>query len=203
MPGRPYAARMTDAQIPWSTGSWTTPPRWAREDGDALLVAPVGGSDAWVETAYGFTHDDAHGLLTPLADPGAVEVTFSIDGPLAQFDQAGLMLRVDSRTWLKAGVEMSDGVLQVGAVVTLGRSDWSVRPVPTWAGRRVTIRASHDGEAVTLRARVDDEPFELLRVAPFVAGEVGAGPFCAAPTQEGVEVRFHSWRTGPADAALH
>lgn len=194
---------MTTTQIRWSAGTWTVAPRWTREEDGELVVAPVGGSDAWVETAYGFTHDDAHALLSPLSDPGAVEVTFTLDPPLAQFDQAGLMLRRDATTWLKAGVEMSDGVPQLGAVVTLGRSDWSVRPVPGWVGRRVTVRASRAGESVTVRARVDDERFELLRVAPFPAGEVGAGPYCAAPTQEGLQVRFRTWRTGPADVALH
>lgn len=190
--------------VPWSAGRWTSPPaRVDGTDGTDLVVAPEGGSDAWRVTAYGFTHDDAPALLAPLPTPGAVEVTFTVDFA-EQFDQAGVMLRVDESTWLKAGVELADGVPQVGAVVTLGRSDWSVRPVPGWAGRRVTVRASRTGDAVTLRARVDDSPFELLRVAPFPAdAEVASGPYCCAPTRAGLAVRFHSWRTGPADAALH
>jgi regulation of enolase protein 1 (concanavalin A-like superfamily) len=114
------------------------------------------------------------------------------------------MLRADAETWLKAGVEVSDGVSQLGAVVTLGRSDWSVAPVPEWAGRRVTVRASRDGDAVTVRARVDDEPFRLVRVAPFPAGAaVRAGPYCCAPTRAGLVVRFRRWVTGAPDAALH
>ena len=178
--------------VPWSAGSWSTPPAAVAEDGPDLLVTAVEGSDAWRHTAYGFVHDDAHALLAPLADPGAVEVAVDLDYG-QQFDQAGLLLRVDAGTWLKAGVEVSDGVHQVGAVVTLGRSDWSVAPVPGWAGRRVTVRA-----------RVDDEPFRLVRVAPFPAGvPVSAGPYCCAPTRAGLTVRFRRWTTGPADAALH
>ena len=130
-------------------------------------------------------------------------MTFDLDYD-QQFDQAGLMLRADAETWVKAGVEVSDGVSQVGAVVTLGRSDWSVAPVPEWAGRRVTVRASRALDAVTVRARVDDEPFRLLRVAPFpVDAVVRAGPYCCAPTRSGLVVRFRRWATGPADAALH
>ena len=190
--------------VPWSAGRWSTPPVRAEgaDDGD-LLVVPAGGSDAWRLTAYGFVHDDAPALLAPLASPGAVEVTFTAAFG-EQFDQAGVMLRVDEATWVKAGVELADGVPQLGAVVTLGRSDWSVRPVPTWAGRRVTVRASRAGDAVTIRARVDDEPYELVRVAPLPADAgVAAGPYCCAPTREGLEVRFHAWRIGPADATLH
>jgi regulation of enolase protein 1 (concanavalin A-like superfamily) len=187
----------------WSEGSWTTPPVDAVEDGTDLLVTAREGSDAWRHTAYGFVHDDAHALLAPLDVPGAVEVTFDAAYD-RQFDQAGVVLRADAQTWLKAGVEFSDGVPQLGAVVTLGRSDWSVAPVPGWAGRQVTVRASRDGDAVTVRARVDEEPFRLVRVCPFPpAAVVAAGPYCCAPTHAGLVVRFRRWATGPTDAALH
>jgi regulation of enolase protein 1 (concanavalin A-like superfamily) len=185
----------------WADGAWTTPPAEVAEDGGDLLVTAAEGSDAWRTTSYGFVRDDAHGLLAPL--DGAVEVTFDADFH-QQFDQAGLMVRADAETWLKAGVEVSDGVPQLGAVVTLGRSDWSVAPVPEWAGRRVTVRASRSGDAVTIRARVDDEPFRLVRVAAFPPElPVGAGPYCCAPSRSGLVVRFRRWATGPADATLH
>lgn len=192
---------MTDDVQPWSAGAWTTPPAAVAEDGPDLLVTAVEGSDAWRHTSYGFVHDDAHALLAPL--DGAVEVTVDADFD-QQFDQAGLMLRADAETWLKAGVEFSDGAPQLGAVVTLGRSDWSVSPVPDWAGRRVTVRASRAGDAVTIRARVDEEPFRLVRVASFPPGvPVSAGPYTCAPTRSGLVVRFRRWTTGPADDALH
>ena len=55
----------------------------------------------------------------------AVEVSFvaSYD---ETFDQAGLLVRVDPTTWVQAGVEISDGVPQLGAVATRGFSDWSM-----------------------------------------------------------------------------
>ena len=196
---------MSDAviDVPWSDGTWTRPPVAVDHDGPDLLVTAAQGSDAWRHTAYGFVHDDAHGLLSPLPAEAAVEVTFTA-AFTDQFDQAGVLLRADEETWVKAGVEYADGVPQVGAVVTLGRSDWSVRPVPEWAGRRVTVRLSRSGDAVTIRARADDEPFTLLRVAPFPAGlAADAGPFCCAPTRSGLTVRFHGWQTGPPDATLH
>jgi regulation of enolase protein 1 (concanavalin A-like superfamily) len=57
---------------------------------------------------------------------------------------------------------------------------------------------------VTVRARVDDEPFRLVRVCPFPPElSAGAGPYCCAPTRAGLVVRFRGWTTGPADAALH
>lgn len=191
--------------VPWSTGRWTVSPAAVdTRDGD-LLLTPAARSDAWRETSYGFTHDDAPALVADLPAQGAVEVTFTVD-LAAEFDQAGLVVRADEHTWIKAGVELSDGAPQLGAVVTLGTSDWSVRPVPEWSGRRVTIRASRSGDAVTIRARVDDEPFALVRLAPFPVDVAAvAGPYACSPTRDeaGLTVRFHSWRTGPADATLH
>lgn len=192
---------MTD--IDWSSGSWTNEPERVERDGDVLLVTAREGSDAWRVTSYGFVHDDEHALLAPMAPGTAVEVAFVLDFS-AQFDQAGVFLRVDAETWMKAGIEHSDGADSLGAVVTRGMSDWSLSPVSDWTGRTVTVRASRSGDAVTIRARVDDGDWRLVRVAPLdPAATVTAGPFCCAPTRAGLTVRFVSWRSVPADASLH
>jgi len=193
----------TTPPVPWRSGRWTHPPLGVREDATDLLVTAVEGSDAWRHTAYGFVHDSEHGLVAPLASGQAVEVEFTVDYD-RQFDQAGLLLRTSATEWIKAGVEVADGVAQVGAVVTRPRSDWSVAPVPDWVGRRVTLRASREGDAVTIRARSADEPSRLVRVVPWPPdAEVEAGPYCCAPTRAGLTVRFHAWRTAAADGSLH
>ena len=149
---------------PWDGGAWLNPPPHVARDGDDLLVTAAHGSDLWRTTAYGFVHDSGHALLLPFPDGAAVEVCFLVDYT-EQFDQAGLLVRADAQSWIKAGVEVSDGDLQVGAVVTREVSDWSLSPVPHWAGREVTVRASRRGDAVTVRARADGESWRLVRVA--------------------------------------
>lgn len=189
--------------IAWSNGTWTTEPERSTETPDGLVVRAVEGSDAWRVTSYGFVHDTEHALLAPLAPGRAVEVTFSAAFS-GEFDQAGVFVRADEETWIKAGVEFADGVLGAGAVVTRGVSDWSVGAVPEWAGHRIVVRVSRSGDAVTVRARRDDERFRLLRIAPFPADAVvSAGPFCCAPTRSGLDVTFHSWVETEADGALH
>ena len=90
------------------------------------------------------------------------------------------------------------------AVVTHGTSDWSVAPVPDWAGREVSMRASRSGDAVTIRARVQGEDWRLVRVAHLDAGaHVWAGLYCAAPTRAGLAVTFTGYRTGGPDTSLH
>ncbi|MBP1241105.1 regulation of enolase protein 1 (concanavalin A-like superfamily) [Frigoribacterium sp. PvP120] len=189
--------------VDWSTGSWTTAPARVEVGDDGMRVTAVEGSDAWRVTSYGFVHDTEHALLAPLEQGTAVEVSFRLDLS-AQFDQAGVFVRVDDETWTKAGVERSDGEDGLGAVVTRGVSDWSLAPVPGWHGREVTVRASRSGDALTVRARVDDEPWRLVRVSPLDPDAAAtAGPMCCAPSRDGLTVHFTAWRTGPADEGLH
>lgn len=193
---------MARTRIPWSTGSWTHPPVATRTEGTDLVVEAREGSDAWRHTSYGFVHDSEHALVAPMQAGTAVEVVLTSDFR-EQFDQAGIFLRAAEDQWVKAGLELSDGVSQVGAVVTAGSSDWSVAPTPEWSGRRVRLRASWDGGALTVRAGLDGENLRLVRVAPLRANELDAGPFCCAPARAGLEVRFHEWSANGADAALH
>ena len=188
---------------PWEAGTWLNPPLAAEEQGDDLLVSALPGSDFWQGTFYGFDRDSGHALLAPFAPGQAVEVSFVVDYDVL-YDQAGLLVRVDERTWVKAGVEISDGVPQLAAVVTHGLSDWSTAAMPGWAGRVVTLRASWDKDALILRARAEHEPWQMLRLTPFpAASAAAAGPYCCAPEREGLRVRFTGWQVGDADAALH
>ena len=168
-----------------------------------LVVTAAEGSDAWRVTAYGFVHDSEHALLAPFPEGSAMEVEFSADFS-AQFDQAGIFVRVSAERWVKAGVELADRIPSVGAVVTDGRSDWSLAPVPSWAGRRVLVRVSRSGDALTVRAGPAGGPMQLVRVLPFEPGLVAtAGPFLCAPTRPGLSVAFHAWRHGEPDDHLH
>lgn len=192
---------MTD--IPWTDGTWTTEPARVELAKGRMRVTAIDKSDAWRITSYGFIHDTEHALLAPFENATAMEVSFHLDFS-AQFDQAGIFVRVDDTTWIKAGIEWSDGEESLGAVVTRGMSDWSLSPVPGWDGRHVTIRASRTGNALTVRARVDDEPWRLVRVAPLdPEAVVTAGPFCCAPSRDDLTVHFTSWRTTAADTSLH
>ncbi|WP_151769997.1 DUF1349 domain-containing protein [Streptomyces abyssomicinicus] len=189
--------------IAWDDAAWLNPPAATAVDGTDLLVTARDRSDFWRTTGYGFVRDDGHALLTGFPAGSAVEVTF-VAAFDALYDQAGLMIRVDAHTWIKAGVEMSDGVPHLGAVVTHGRSDWSLSPVPDWHGRLVTVRASRAGDAVTVRARTPEHPWRMVRLAPLEPGATAtAGPFCCSPERAGLQVRFTRFTTGPADAALH
>lgn len=189
--------------IAWKDGTWTHAPESVSTLDDSLAVTAKEGSDAWRHTAYGFVHDSAHALLTPLDVGEAMEVTFHAAWE-GQFDQAGVFVRVDDDHWVKSGVEFADGHLGLGAVVTDGRSDWSIGYVDDWLDRDITVRVSRWTDALIVRARADAGDWRLIRVTPFDDGAVAsAGPFLAAPTRAGLTVRFLRWERTTADAALH
>lgn len=189
--------------VGWDTGDWLNAPPAVRVEADELVVTTAAESDFWRTTSYGFVHDTGHALLVPFADGTAVEVGFVADFTQL-YDQAGVLVRVDPTTWLKAGIELTDGELHVGAVVTNGVSDWSMAPVPDWAGRVVTVRVSRSSDALTVRARVEREPWRMIRLAPFPPdAEAGAGPLCCSPTHADLRVRFTRFAVGDADAQLH
>lgn len=198
--------RMERQRVDWSAGRWTREPVSSRLEGGDLVVGAAEGSDFWRTTHYGFVHDDGHGLLAEWPADAAVEVTFDASTLTGLYDQAGILLFVGEKQWVKAGLEVSDGVLQLGAVVTNGVSDWSMAPVPDWANQFVTIRASRSGELgddITLRARSETSGWRTLRVAPFPAAAASAGPMVCAPMRGDLKVRFTAWALAPEDADLH
>jgi uncharacterized protein len=114
------------------------------------------------------------------------------------------MLWHSSTCWIKAGVEINDGVPHVGAVVTDGFSDWSLAPAPEWADGVVTIRASRSMDAVIIRASANGAPWRTLRVArfPHPHGK-SAGPFVCAPKRAGLKATFTRWVHTAPDMDLH
>ncbi|REK74246.1 DUF1349 domain-containing protein [Paenibacillus paeoniae] len=195
---------MDTKSIPWDQGTWTTEPVMIKVEDGFLKVTAENGSDYWEKTLYEFQHRNGHALLAPWEDSQAIEVTFQLASFTELYDQAGLMLWHGQEQWIKAGVELNDGVPHLAVVVTNGYSDWSLAPVPEWVGQEVTIRASRMKDAVILRARSGSEGWRTIRVARFpYLTDKQAGPFFCAPTRSGLEVVFTRWVHTAPDADLH
>ena len=59
-------------------------------------------TDFWRETHYGFIRDDGH--FRDVAAEGDFTADVAFRGDYRElYDQAGLMLRLDERNWIKAG----------------------------------------------------------------------------------------------------
>jgi regulation of enolase protein 1 (concanavalin A-like superfamily) len=176
----------------FGTGGWrwvNEPGQWTAGDGELRAVGD-GQTDLWRTTHYGYIYDTAHMFGRELSGDFRLTVTF--EGEFAeQYDQAGAVLRIDEKNWIKAGVEFVDGALQLSTVVTREMSDWSVTPAPAVAAR-ITFDLLREGDTVTVRYGLDDaEPTGLLRLAYFPPSVPAlAGAMLAAPVGNGFPVRF-------------
>jgi hypothetical protein len=184
--------------------TWLNEPPDFSVDGPVLSVTTGDRTDFWRETFYGFVRDDGHFLHRKVNGDFTAEVTV-----LGEFDtlydQSGLMLRVDEHTWIKTGIEFTDGLTHVSAVVTRDRSDWSVVALPGYEGR-LTLRLTRYGDAVRIQFRTgDDGDWQLLRLAylPIPAACL-VGVMCCSPERAGFTARFTDFRVGePISRDLH
>ena len=173
------------------------PASWQRTD-DVLQVNVDPGTDFWRVTGYGYIRDSGHVYGEVLA--GDLDVAVRIRGNWsAQYDQAGVMLRADERTWLKTGIEFFEGRPRLSTVLTLGMSSWSVANLPDDTDG-LALRLSRRGDAVEIRYSLDDGPPDLAALVYLPPGsELLAGVMCAAPEGQGFSVSFHELRIASRD----
>ncbi len=181
----------------WQDGRWHNESRIHRIlDGDVLEVVTDEGSDFWRETHYGFTRDSGHflGMTATAGFTCQLRIRGSFD---RLYDQAGLMIRIDERRWIKAGIEFSDGRAMLGSVLTDGRSDWASGPYEAdpsdfW------LRATLEHGVLRLQASNDGKHWPLVRLCPFpTATRYLVGPMTCTPERQGLTVRFSDWTLGP------
>jgi uncharacterized protein len=173
------------------------PANWQRT-GDVLTVSVDPSTDFWRETGYGYIRDSGHVYGEVLA--GDLDVSVRMRCTLGtQYDQAGVMLRADERTWLKTGVEFFEGRARLSTVLTLGRSSWMVTDLPEGTDE-IVLRVSRRGDAVEVRYVIEDGPAELAALVFMPPGrEVLAGVMAAAPEGPGFRVTFHDLRITEPD----
>ena len=171
-------------QMTW----YNEPVQWeADEDSLAMQVTPK--TDYWRKTHYGFTVDDGPFYFTTCG--GEFEAKVRVTGEYqTQYDQMGLMLRVNEQTWIKAGVEYVNSKINLSAVVTINQSDWSVielahQPTSVW------FKAVRQLDAVELSYSFNDETYTMMRLAFFPDHRpVMVGLMAASPDGEGFRATF-------------
>lgn len=182
---------------------WLNPPSAHSVNHGNLRVTTGHETDFWRETFYGFIHDNGHFGFVEVAGDFSAEVSFRGDYQ-ALYDQAGMMLRLDATTWLKAGIEYTDGQQHLSVVVTRGVSDWSVLPLST-PPADVRLRLTRLKGAVLVQYALDTHPWAMLRLAALTEAEtLQVGVMCCSPQRAGFEATFSDFRLGePVSRDLH
>jgi hypothetical protein len=171
---------------------WYNEPKvWSAEGGRlSMVVSPK--SDYWQKTHYGFTADNGPFYYT--LEKGEFEVTVKITGDYqSQYDQMGLMLRIDEKHWIKTGIEFVDGICNFSAVVTNEFSSWNVIPL---GGKPISIwiRAKREKDAVEISYSTDGKSYQLSNLANFPDNQPAmAGMMAASPEGQGFNAVFEDF----------
>ncbi|OLP62300.1 regulation of enolase 1 [Xaviernesmea oryzae] len=182
---------------------WINEPQtWRVEDG-RLDVTTDANTDFWRETHYGFTRDSGH--VFAYRREGGFSASLRIRARYeALYDQAGMMVRIDEKTWIKAGIELSDGMACLGSVLTAGQSDWATGRYAGDPGD-FYLRITVDKGVLRLQASGDGRHWPLVRLCPFPEAETYlVGPMCCTPERAGLSVSFSDFKvTDPLGKDLH
>jgi regulation of enolase protein 1 (concanavalin A-like superfamily) len=181
--GKPLLAKM----------HWFNEPASARQSGEQFLVTTKPKTDFWRKTFYDYVNDNGHFFFLPVT--GDFTFESRVAGKYAAlYDQAGLMVRIDSSNWMKCGLEVVDGIGHASVVVTREFSDWStVRGIttkdPLW------WRVVRKGASVEVLYSLDGKNFISTRLGYLpLQATVDTGIMCCSPEGTGFEAIFDEIR---------
>lgn len=176
---------------------WLNPPAAWSGDEKRLTLETAGETDFWQTTFYGFRRNSGHALLAPVS--GDFTLTARVLGRYeALYDQAGLMLYLDEKNWIKAGIEYTDGLMHFSVVVTREVSDWSVIPLPdATPDDEVHMRLTRHDEAVRVQYATGATGWRMARLAPFASADARAGVMACSPQRAGFTATFRDIAIGP------
>lgn len=177
---------------------WHSQPNSMRLGAAGLTLETAAGSDFWQRTHYGFQVDSGHALLMPVAGDFQIEteVTFA---PVHQYDQAGLLVRVSERCWLKTSIEFEGSEpSRLGSVVTNdGWSDWATQDIDETT-RRAVYRVTRRLSDYLVEYQSTPGTFTQIRLAHLTEDNglnpVFAGLYACSPKGAGFRADFRFLR---------
>jgi hypothetical protein len=160
--------------------------------GNGLEIFTDEKTDFWQRTHYGFRRDNGHCLLT--AWTGDFSVMTHVEfRPRSQYDQCGLIVRVDEENWIKSCAEYeNEQVSRLGSVVTnLGYSDWATQDVPS-TYTEMWHRISKRGNDFLIEGSFDGRDWLQMRITHLhqLPAQLAVGVFACSPIGKAFWCRF-------------
>lgn len=167
------------------------PDQWSFE-GNKLSLFVTPKTDYWRTTHYGFTVDDGPFYYRTLG--GEFEVKVKITGDFKnRYDQMGLMIRINEKIWIKTGIEFVNEKINVSAVVTNERSDWSIVELTTYP-KSLWLKVIRQLDALEIFYSHDDITYTMMRLAYFPDNRpVMVGMTAASPDGNGFDALFEEF----------
>lgn len=150
-------------------------------------------TDLWQNTYYNFQHDNA-----PFVQMKISEKYFSFTVKVKyfskrRFDQAGIILYLDSENWLKASVEYENEKFQrLGSVVTNnGFSDWATVDIPSEV-KEMYYRLSRRENDFCIENSLDGVNYKQMRICHLYNAndEISMGVYACSPEESSFKAIF-------------
>lgn len=150
-------------------------------------------TDLWQKTYYGFQHDNAPFIQTKIN-----EKYFSFNVKVKyfskkRFDQAGIILYLDSENWLKASVEYeNDEYQRLGSVITNnGFSDWATVDIPSDINE-MYYRLSRRENDFCIENSMDGIEYKQMRIGHLdkAIEEISIGVYACSPEDSSFKAIF-------------
>ena len=172
---------------------YNEPDQWEVIDDSSLSMFVTPKTDYWRNTYYGFTVDDGPFCYVNMG--GEFEVTVKITGAYKnRFDQMGLMIRKDEKNWIKTGVEYVNKKINLSAVATIEKSDWSVIELDD-APKSIWLKAIRLKDSIKIMYSLNGEEYKMMRLAYFPDNTpVMVGLTAASPDGDGFEALFEDFK---------
>lgn len=174
--------------------SWTRAPQSYVVADDRIEIVTEPNTDLWQRTYYGFQNDNAP-VLQVTTDERFFSFTVRVEteGSETLYDQAGVVVYLNSENWLKACGEYENETFQrLGCVVTNhGYSDWSSKDIPAEI-KTLWFRLSRREADFCVEASRDGVHFEQMRICHLweAADTIGFGVFACSAGQGSFRATF-------------
>lgn len=186
---------------------WTRRPQVFSIGENRLEIVTEKHTDLWQRTYYHFRNDSA-----PLFQTTTNEKFFSFSVKVdftqshQRFDQAGIILYLDSENWIKASVEYENEKFQhLGSVVTNGGySDWATVEVPLTL-KTMFFRLSRREDDYCLENSLDGKTFQQMRVCHLNKGNgtIRFGVYACSPEDSSFKAIFTDFALLPCQWKAH
>lgn len=162
-------------------------------ENDSLEIITTPNTDLWQKTYYNFQHDNAPFVQIKVQDKYfsfTVKVKYFSK---KRFDQAGIILYLDSDNWLKASVEYENDEFQrLGSVVTNnGFSDWATVDISSDI-KEMYYRLSRRENDFCIENSLNGRDFKQMRICHLnkACNEINIGVYACSPEDSSFKALF-------------